>query len=113
MRWDRGKPKTRRTTTEDFRCRACGYFPLDGPILSENNGSTDVICTACRFHYGYDNFQAADEEVAYVRYRFEWIRRGMPWGSSSVVTPTDWDPETLVKEATLKQLDRVLGRQSD
>ena len=80
-----------------FDCPVCGYPEL--PRVAQD----DLICPCCGTHFGYHDYGSSYEDL-----RLEWIRKGAPWFSKSILRPDRWD---AVKQLSAARM--LLGSGSD
>lgn len=82
-------------------CPVCGY-ELDHPAWNGSSPS-DEICPSCGIQYGYDDAAGGDLQLrqqVYTTWRKDWIKRGMPWYSVGMPSPTNWDPREQLRRIT-------------
>ena len=87
-------------------CPVCGY-DLGFPPW-EGQSPSDEICPSCGIQFGYDDAAGGDLAMrtkVYLKWRWDWIRRGMPWSSAGRPQPPNWAPR--------EQLPRIAGTGSD
>lgn len=79
-----------------YMCPVCGYPNLQYPPYSPQSGASYEICPSCGFQFGYDD---EDQSITFAQWRQGWIERGMPWYSSGIAPPINWDPSVQLMEA--------------
>ena len=72
-----------------YVCPVCNYPNLHEVPRSEATGGSYEICPSCGFEFGVsdDDLGISDEQC-----RQEWIAAGMPWRSTGLARPSDWNP---------------------
>lgn len=82
---------------KDRTCPVCGYPSLFEPPRTVGGGASYEICPSCGFQFGVSD---DDEDITYETWRGRWLADGMPWSSSSIPRPADWDPAAQLATLT-------------
>ena len=80
-------------------CPACG-FQLDFEPWTDGSPS-DEMCPCCGIQFGYDDAAGGNLErrgELYAEWRREWIANGMPWHSSAMSAPKNWNPTLQLQD---------------
>jgi len=64
-----------------YSCPVCGYAEM------QSSPEDDNICPCCGTHFGYH-----DHRRSHVELRKLWQDKGMPWFSTAIRPPEEWDP---------------------
>lgn len=79
-------------------CPVCGYELDFAPWMGAS--PADEICPSCGIQFGYDDAVGGDVQArnsVYDTWRESWIKKGMPWFSSGVAQPPDWNPDEQLR----------------
>lgn len=86
-------------------CPVCGYPGLESPPYTGRGGlpyqGTDgggsrsfEMCASCGFQFGHSDDAM---HITHAQWREKWIANGMPWFSSGIKSPPNWDPREQLK----------------
>jgi len=80
-------------------CPACG-FPLEFEPWT-NGSPSDEMCPCCGIQFGYDDAAGGDLQrrgELYAEWRRTWIANDMPWHSSAMSAPKNWNPKLQLQD---------------
>ncbi len=80
--------------TPTFTCPVCGYPELDGPPHAGSGQGSYDICPCCGIEFGNDDFGISHAEL-----RTQWIEKCMPWWSTRIQKPANWDGTEQLRTA--------------
>jgi len=70
-----------------FVCPVCGYPELDELALSDEGAWSGRRCPSCGTRFNMDLKEASTSQL-----RDRWIELGMPWSTTWIPAPIDWNP---------------------
>lgn len=73
-----------------YRCPVCGFDNMPFPPRDNN------ICSCCGTEFGYHDLKLSHADL-----RKQWIAKGMPWFSTRMPRPRDWNPTEQVNRLLL------------
>ena len=76
-------------------CPVCGWPKLHEAPRAKSGGGSYEICPSCGFEFGVSDDDAGHTHASW---REAWVKRGMPWSSTSQPAPAGWDPATQIRD---------------
>jgi predicted RNA-binding Zn-ribbon protein involved in translation (DUF1610 family) len=85
-------------SSDTYTCPVCGFPGLSELPYDAQKCASFEICPSCGTEFGYDDATRSHADL-----RKMWISAGMPWRSTVIQPPLDWDAEEQLGNAELEK----------